>query len=452
MTTANTGDSDLPENTWSVSALNQQIERVLQDSHDQFPRYIVGEIAEVNGYGFGTFFELRDLTDDPVISCIAWNSTVASLDHDLENGTEAVVEASVDFYPDRGDCQLVVHNCWPLGESNRSKELEEIRQQLAAEGVFDSERKQAIPTYPACIGLVTSPSGSAREDVWAAISQCAPRTTVKLHAASVQGDTTVESVIAGVQALDGDPTVETIILTRGGGSDSDLWAFNAEPLVRCVAACTTPIIVAIGHEDDETLAEYAADARAMTPTKAGVRATTPTADVLMALSTAEGRIDADYRRITDQRLTNFRRRIETATQGIVQRHRERHSLLARASTLERQITSEYRRLIVRRLDGLERRIATGLKDLEIAVESEATAERIAQGRIADLESRIDSAYRRQVERTLERTDQRITDAYRQVEADARVRAGTAEARRLRIIVAVLVGLLLLGLAAVVFIL
>jgi len=389
--------ASVPDSAWSVEQLNQEIQAVLQDACDRFPTHVVGEVTEVSEYHFGTFFELGDLDGDGSISCLAWSRAVDEFDHDVTPGTEAVLEASVDFYPDRGDCQLVVSGYWPVGESDRQRERERLRRTLAEEGLFDDERKRPIPAFPSRIGLVTSPSGSAREDVWATVAERSPRTDVTLHGATVQGEDAVATVIEALRSLDDDPAVETVILTRGGGADVTLSSFDAEPLVRCVASCSTPVVAAIGHEDDETLVEDVADVRAMTPTEAGVVVTTPLDDALADLAAVE-------------------RRIETAYESLVE---------DRTEALDRRVTSAY--------DALVRE-----------------AERRAAGRrrASDLEDRIDAAYRSVVDRRLDELAGRVDDAYRDLEAETRVEAGTAEARRLRIVVAILLGLLLLGAVAV----
>lgn len=443
-----TSSADLPDDAWTVATLNHEIERVLNEAHDQFPAHIVGEVAEVDHYDFGSFFTLRDLEEEPVISCLAWSSTVADFDHELEEGTKAVVEATVDFYPDRGDCQLLVFDHWPLGESDRQQQLAALRQQLANEGLFEDDRTQPIPEHPTCVGLVTSPTGSAREDVWAAISERSPRTRVKLHGATVQGDGAVESLITAIQSLDADPAVETIIVTRGGGADADLWCFNAEPLVRCIATCATPVVVAVGHEDDDTLVEEVADARAMTPTEAGVTATTPIDVVQETLGNLERRIDTAYQTVTADRLEQVERRIDTAVESIQQQHRQRQSLQQRAADLEQRIGTAYQTLVETRVDALDGQIDDGLQDIELAAESEAASIEVARGRMADLESRIEVAYRTHVERELQTRERRITAAYRDLEAQARVEAGTAQVRKLRIVVAILLAILFLGALAV----
>lgn len=263
----------VPEDACSVADLNDQIETALKTANDRFTDYVVGEVADISSYHFGTFFELRDINKEARISCIAWSGALASFDHDLEEGSAAVVRADVDFYTDRGDTQLSVSDYWPLGESDRAKELAELQTELEEEGLLADDRKQSIPEYPSCIGVVTSLSGSAREDFASAVNDRFPGVQVKLCGAVVQGDNAVPSLVSAIQRLEHDETVDVLVVTRGGGSDTDLWCFNEEPVVRAIADCSTPVVVAVGHEDDETLSEVVADKRAMTPTDAGITTT-----------------------------------------------------------------------------------------------------------------------------------------------------------------------------------
>jgi exodeoxyribonuclease VII large subunit len=390
----------MAEDAWSVAKLNREIDSVLAEAADRFPRYVVGEVADVGVYEFATFFDLHDTDDEAAISCLAWSGYREEFDHDVEESTTVVVRAQLDFYADRGDCQLVVTGYWPLGESDRARAVAELRATLREEGLLDADRERPLPEYPTCVGVVTSPSGSALEDFTAAVRERHPGTTIKLCGATVQGEDAVPSVVAALGRLETDPEVDVVAVTRGGGADGDLWCFDAEPVVRAIADCRTPVVVAIGHEDDETLAEAVADERSMTPTDAGA-AVTP-------------------------RLSSIREQV---------------------ARLERRIDGEYGRLLADRLDARRRQLETAFTALEHAAEAEALTARAARGRVGDLEARIDRAYRARVDRELGALEMRVETAHRDVEAAERVRAGTAEARRLRVVVAVLLGLLVLvGLA------
>ena len=454
-----------PDGAWTVGQLNREIAGTLDEQSSRFGSHIVGEIAEVDEYSYGAFFELRDLDEEPSISCLAWRDDIRSFEHDLEAGTEAVVEATVDFYPERGDCQLLVSEYWPVGESSRQQELEQLREQLATEGLFDDSRKQPLPSHPSCVGLVTSPAGSAREDVWATVRERSPRTDIRLCGATVQGESAVPSLLSAIERLDSDPAVELLVVTRGGGSDVDLWTFNAEPLVRRVAACSTPVVVAVGHEDDQTLVEAAADARAMTPTEAGALATTPVEDVREQLSVLERRVDQGYQALVTARLEALERRVGSAHDALTRTVQQRNAVCDRTRDLGRRITLAYEGLVKRRLnrldrdierqyralageqlDTLESRLETAMAEREVAAESEAATARAARGRLDDIEARIEGAYRAQATRELDELEHRIERAHRDVETSARVEASERTTRRLRVAVAVLVLVLALVVA------
>ena len=461
----------LSTQAWTVGELNNEIQQVLGDAGDRFPTHVVGEVAEVDEYPFGTFFELRDLAEEPVISCLAWASATAGFERDLSPGTEAVVEATVDFYPDRGDCQLLVSDYWPLGESTRQQELDRLREQLAAEGLFAAERNQPVPDHPSCVGLVTSPAGSAREDVRATVRERSPRTDIRLCGASVQGEGAVPSLLDALDRLDRDPAVETLILTRGGGSNADLWVFNAEPLVRRVAACSTPVVAAIGHEDDETLVEAAADARTMTPTEAGVVATTPVDEVLEDVAALEQRVDHAYRTRVESRLDALERRVASAHEALGRRTTEREAVRDRAQglarrialaydevvedrldTLDRRVDDGYRGLARARLDDIETRLDTAMQDCRLAAESDAATVRATRDRLDDIEARIEAAFRARAVRELDGLKHRIDRAHREQVTAARVEASEASARRLRVAVVALGVLLALVLGTLVVLL
>jgi len=443
---------NLETSAWSVADVNREIEAVLQDADVRFPTYVYGELSEVNPYGFGTFFDLRDLEEEAVISCIAWAQTVSSFDQPLEEGTAAIVRASVDFYPERGDTQLVVSDYWPTGDSGRRQELEALRSQLESEGLLDHRRKRPLPEYPGCIGVVTSLSGSAREDFVSAVRARSPGVTIKLCGATVQGENAVPSLVGGILQMERDPTVDVLVVTRGGGSDADLWCFNEEPVVRAIADCSTPVVVAVGHEDDETLSEAVADRRAMTPTDAGVATTPNLESIRRSVRQLERRVDSAYTAFVDEQVATHERRIEAARTAVEQRVATRNATCRRGAALEQRISQAYAVSVAQRLATFEQRLDAAITDLEHAAETDAVTARAARGRVGDLEARIHQAYDWRVELEVDAVETRIEAAYRDVEAQTRIEAGTAEAQRLRIVVAVLLGLLVLSVLLVVLLL
>jgi len=436
-------------NVWSVHRLNAQIGSVLNAAGDQFPSFVVGEVSDIHPYEYGTFFDLRDLNEDTTISCILWAYQRDTIDHELEAGTETVIQASVDFYEDNGQTQLAVKQFWPVGDSDRSEGLEELRAQLDAEGLIDAAAKQSLPTYPSHIGVVTSLSGSAREDVREAVRSRNPGLPITICDATVQGDAAVPSLVNGIQRLDQSPDVDVLVVTRGGGADADLWCFNEEPVVRAIAGCTTPTVVAIGHEDDDTLAEAVADHRSMTPTDAGA-AVAPNLSVVRREATQlERRIDRTHDTLVADRIDRFRQRLNAGYQQIEQRVQRRQAAQQRATDLEQRIRVAYASVVSDRVDTLEQRIAAAHRDVIHTTEQQAVTTQAAQRRLYDLETRIDRAYKTHVDRELNQLEIRIETGYRDRVADARVTTTQTRTRQLWAAVAILVLLLVLTLLAVV---
>lgn len=435
--------SSIPEEAWAVSRLNDEIETVLSESTERFPNYIVGEIADISHYGFGTFFDLADRDAEARISCVAWSNVVKGFEHELEGGVTAVVQASVDHYTKQGDTQLIVREYWPVGESQRVEELDALRTTLADEGAFAEQAKQPLPAYPCEVGVVTSPSGSALEDFNSTVTARWPIVSVCLCGASVQGETAVTDLVTAIQELEHDPSVEVIVVTRGGGADATLWVFNRESVVRAIVDCTTPVVVAVGHEDDETLAERVADERAMTPTAAGVAVTPELEAVAGRLETLERRIADSYTGLITTRLTTLTDRINGSVRTIEQREITREATYQRVADLERRLTTAYTTLIRTRLTEVDRRIGQAMQSVEQTAVTEQASATATRRRMADLDARIDHAYKRAVDRRLQTIEQRIDTAYWELEAETEIQAQEAKATKFRIVIAVLIGLLIL---------
>ena len=440
----------VPEgNVWSVGQLNAEIGSVLDEARDRLPSYVVGEVSDVNRYDFGTFFDLRDLDDDATISCIMWAHQREAIAHELDAGTETIVRATVDFYHDDGRTQLAVKNFWPVGESDRSEDLAALRAALSADGLLDEAAAKPLPEYPSHIGVVTSLAGSARRDFEEAVRARHPGVPITVCGATVQGEAAVASLVTAVRRLEQDSAIDVIVVTRGGGADADLWCFNEEPVVRAIADCATPTVVAVGHEDDETLAEAVADHRSMTPTDAGVAVAPDLASVRQRVADIEHRVDRAYTTVVTDRVAAITQRLDAGIQTLEQRAQAREATRQRTADLEHRITVAYEALVASRLTAIETRLNDAYQALEHAAETDAVTARAARRQIRGLESRIDTAYQTRVDRELGALESRIENGYREIETDARVRAGQSEARRLRvaiILLLVVLGLTLLALA------
>ncbi|CDK40671.1 exodeoxyribonuclease VII large subunit [Halorubrum sp. AJ67] len=440
------GHVEIDEPVWSVSRLNNEIAVTLESAAERFPTYVVGEVSDATAKGYGTFFTLRDVDSEETIQCIVWSSYRDRIDESITESEEVIVRANVDFYADGGRTQLNVKNYWPVGDSDRSQELEALRAELNEEGLFDSDRKQPLPPFPSNIGVITSLTGSAREDFRESTWGRAPGVTLTFFGATVQGTNAATSIVGAVQQADRDPDIDTIVVTRGGGADDTLWCFNEEPVVRAIADCATPTVVAVGHEDDETLAEDVADQAAMTPTDAGIVATPDMSTIRERVDTIERRLQTGYETVVSEQLDALSRRIENAVIGLEREVETRQARLQRAADLEQRIDTAYTTLTGSRLSEIDDRIETALQDIEHTAETEAVTVRAARGRIGGLETRIDRAYETYVDQETETLERRIEEAYRDIETDTDVREAKQEAQQLRIIILVLVGLLLLGVA------
>lgn len=229
--------------------------------------WVEGEISSLYRSRPGhCYFDLKD--EDGQLRCVLFRRQATAVDFDLEDGMRVRVRAQVDLYAQRGTLQLVVSELKPAGEGELKVAFERMKQRLAEEGLFDAVHKRSLPAFPSRIGLVTSRGGAVLHDFLRGLRRREAALEVVLYDSRVQGEGAWREVVRGLHLLDADPTIEAIVLARGGGSLEDLWTFNREELVRAIFAVETPVVSAIGHEVDFVLTDLVADARAATPTAA----------------------------------------------------------------------------------------------------------------------------------------------------------------------------------------
>ncbi|GBF59367.1 exodeoxyribonuclease 7 large subunit [Candidatus Phycosocius bacilliformis] len=260
--------SNAPE--FSVSELSGAIKRRLEDDFGNVR--VRGEMGRVTIARSGhVYVDLKDA--NAVLSAVMWKGVAAALRFRPEEGMEVIATGKISTFPGSSKYQLIIERLEPAGVGALLAQLEERRKRLAAEGLFDPARKQALPYLPEVIGVVSSPTGAVIKDILHRLSERFP-VHVLLWPVLVQGDKAADQVaraIAGFNRLPADgavPRPDVLIVARGGGSIEDLWAFNEEVVVRAAAASTIPLISAIGHETDTTLIDFASDRRAPTPTGA----------------------------------------------------------------------------------------------------------------------------------------------------------------------------------------
>jgi len=277
------GDNSAAE---SVSELSGRLKRMVEG---EFGRVrLRGEISGWKRAASGhCYLSLKD--DQAVIDGVMWKGQAALIPFSPQDGIEVIVSGKLTTYPGRSKYQIVVDRMELAGEGALMALLEKLKAKLAGEGLFDTVRKKALPYLPRVIGVVTSPTGAVIRDILHRLEDRCP-THVLVWPVKVQGDGAAAEVAAAIRGFDaiapggGVPRPDLVIVARGGGSIEDLWAFNEEVVVRAIAGCSIPIISAVGHETDTTLADYAADLRAPTPTAAAEMAVPVLADLRLALA------------------------------------------------------------------------------------------------------------------------------------------------------------------------
>ena len=293
---------NIPE--YSVTELSSALKSTIEDNFGYVR--IKGELSGINKHSSGhIYLTLKD--ENAIINGIIWRSSVAKIKIQPEEGLEVICSGKISTgynpgrYPGRSNYQITIDSMKPAGLGALMAILEERKQKLKIEGLFEEIHKKTLPKYPTSIGVITSPTGAVLQDIKHRISDRFPCNII-LWPVPVQGNDAaelIENAILGFNTLDESKIQkpDVIILARGGGSIEDLWCFNEEEVVRAVFQSQIPVISAIGHETDTTLVDYAADMRAPTPTAAAELAT-PAKDILIAeLSENSNRLDSSIKNI-----------------------------------------------------------------------------------------------------------------------------------------------------------
>ncbi|MFB3764349.1 MAG: exodeoxyribonuclease VII large subunit [Methanotrichaceae archaeon] len=265
---------------FTVTELNERIRDRLETDirlHDLWAR---GELSNVTNHRSGhRYFTIKDRESQ--LSCVLFRNQDVRIGFELKNGLNVLVFGDIDVYRARGQVQLIARGIrLDSGLGLRQIEFDALKNKLAAEGLFSLDRKRSLPRYPSCIGVVTSLDGAALRDVIKTIGPYPAR--IMLSPAQVQGDGAPESIALAIRSLHG--RADVVIVCRGGGSAEDLWAFNSEIVCRAIFDCDSPVISAIGHETDITIADFVADVRAATPTAAAKMAVPDTTEIKIALA------------------------------------------------------------------------------------------------------------------------------------------------------------------------
>ena len=292
-----------------------------------------GEISNFKLYASGHgYFVLKD--DKATLRCVLFRRWAEQLPFLPENGMQIIAAGNISVYERDGVYQLYVERVIPDGAGALAAAYEQLKARLSAEGLFDAERKKPLPPFPKTIGVVTSPSGAVLRDIFRVAKRRWPRVRLVLYPAAVQGEEATAQVAAGILFFNEMYPVDVLIVGRGGGSAEDLWAFNEEIVVRAVAASRIPVISAVGHETDYTLADFAADVRAATPSQAA------------ELAVPDGE---ELRR----HVAGLQARVENARDGWMKAKRTRLAALTRQSFFREP--QRFLRFFRQRLDTVEER-------------------------------------------------------------------------------------------------
>jgi exodeoxyribonuclease VII large subunit len=273
---------------------------------------IEGEVGSLHRSRPGhLYFDLKD--DDAQLRCAMFRRSAQRLNFDPEEGMRVRARGRLDLYPARGTLQLIVEELKPAGEGELRAAFERLKQTLLAEGLFEPEHKQPLPSWPKRIGLVTSLAGAAVHDFLRGLRRRGAGVDVVVFDARVQGEGAWRELTRGLQAFDAREDIDVIVLARGGGSLEDLWNFNAEPLVRAVFAAETPVVSAIGHEVDFVLTDGVADVRAATPTAAAELVVPDSLEFQRTIAALESRLLRSQR----HQLEQLASRVEVLRRGLV---------------------------------------------------------------------------------------------------------------------------------------
>ncbi len=365
---------------YSVSELAGTIRGLLTDHFSDI--WVAGEISGTRVPASGHYyFTLKD--EGAQLKAVCYKMTARYLKFKPQDGIAVLARGRIDMYDARGEVQFVVEAIEPQGHGALQLAFEQLKKKLAAEGLFEAARKRALPSLPARIGIVTSPTGAVIRDILQILERRFPGRHIRVYPAQVQGEGSIEQVVAGLEYFSGTGWAEVVIVARGGGSLEDLWTFNEEGVARAIAACSVPVISAIGHETDFTIADFVADLRAPTPSAAAEL-------VICTRQSLYDVLDASTIKLT-----------QTARLAIARRARALHRIAVDQATLHRAIGRR-----MQRIDELEYRA----KDLVRALldRRKRALQRIRSG-LAQLDVRLKFAAAR---RRIEGSDARMQQATR----------------------------------------
>ncbi len=326
---------------YTISRLNREVRTVLEEV---FPAvWVQGEISNLAKPASGhLYFSLKDSAAQ--VRCAMFKNRQSGLRFEPENGMQVMARANVGLYEGRGEFQLIIQSLEPAGAGALQLAFEALKQKLSAEGLFDEEHKKQFPPFPETIGIITSATGAAVRDILSILKRRYPSGNIIIYPTMVQGDGAGQEIAKTIKLAEQRNECDVFILTRGGGSIEDLWAFNEEVVARTIFDITTPIVSGVGHEIDFTIADFVADQRAATPSAAAELISPDSMDVLSKLKHREQQLA----RTQKQTLHNFHSRVELLSKRITHPKQRLMELIQRTDeytmrlkhSIERQLSNE----------------------------------------------------------------------------------------------------------------
>jgi exodeoxyribonuclease VII large subunit len=372
----------------SVSELNRAVRGLLEGG---FPLlWVEGEISNLAQPGSGhLYFSLKDAQAQ--VGCALFRNRGQLLRFKPANGMKVLVRGRVSLYEPRGNYQLLVEHMEEAGHGALQRAFEMLKQKLAAEGLFDAALKRPLPPAPRRIGVITSPTGAAIRDILSVIRRRYPLARVVVYPVPVQGEGAAVKIVAMLKLASSRAETDVLILARGGGSLEDLWAFNEEPVARAIRASSIPVVSGVGHEIDFTIADFAADLRAPTPTGAAELVTPDRADWQRRLLQHEMRIQQAQLRL----LSDLQRRLSWCGERLAQLH-PRRALRDRAQRLD-----ELQSRLGRSMHAQLRHDGARLTGLFAALREQSPIKRLhrASDQLIALKVRLQAAAQAEVTRT-----------------------------------------------------
>ncbi len=355
------------KNIFTVGQVNEYIKYLIESSPVLDSLYVRGELSNVTAYHASghIYFSLKDETG--VLRSVMFRSNASRLKFRPENGMRVLVHGRISTYPRDGQYQLYADAMEPDGIGALALAYEQLKEKLAAEGLFAPDRKKPIPPYPETVGVITSPTGAAVRDIIQILGRRAPSVRIVLFPTLVQGENAPRQLCSGIRFFNTRRTVDVIIIGRGGGSLEELWAFNDETLARTVAASEIPVISAVGHETDFTICDLVSDLRAPTPSAAAELAVPDRMELKARLQTYGDTMTSCIRtRLTAERqhlsLLASKRVLSSPDSFLVERRLALEALTARiAASADRKLLSARNTADARRM-ALDRAMESRLTD------------------------------------------------------------------------------------------